>query len=234
MMMFRLSIRKLFPNRRSGNCRYALLMIVVAALGLGAAEALAQRKRQVSQMSPSEKQQLLDNHQRFLALAPEERDRLRELDRAIVADENAEQLRDVMQRYHDWLMANLSPTERARLLQLESEERIAQIQRRLENQTRRQENELSDEDIETIVDWVERRMRARVAACDRGAAVGAQPQRSATGHPFAVLAPGGDAGPITARHAERRRTPLLGPITQSSGSQDSGVGWWADRQTAVD
>jgi hypothetical protein len=91
------------------------------------------RRRQVAQMTPTEKAQLYRLWERFKALPKEERENIKKLERQISEDETADELRDVMRRYYHWCRT-LPAYQRLELQDYPIEERIAQI-RNLKRQT---------------------------------------------------------------------------------------------------
>jgi hypothetical protein len=128
---------------------------------------LADRRQRVEQMSPGEKQELGRLQRRFYGLDPDQRERLRRLHQAIDSDPQAERLRGIMTRYANWLKT-LPAGERAELLSLPPEERIARIRDLLQQQARSQmryllADKLSDRDLAAIALWTQGIVRQRQA-----------------------------------------------------------------------
>jgi hypothetical protein len=93
----------------------------------------AARKAYIRNLPIADQQDLLRNLQRFSALSPAEQQQLRALHAAIEAHPRAAQLRETLERYHEWLK-NLRPEERAELLELEPTARLARVEQLLKHQ----------------------------------------------------------------------------------------------------
>ena len=120
---------------------------------------LAARRQQIAGMQPAEQHELLRKFERFNALPVEEQERLRALQTAIDADPRAEELHQVLDRYHEWLKT-LTPAERADLAEMSPKERVDQIKRLQQRQHMAREREhqeelLSRSDRRAIVKWAE-------------------------------------------------------------------------------
>jgi hypothetical protein len=88
-----------------------------------------QRVERVKTLSPDQQAVLASQANRFAALAPEQREKLVELDRTIATDPQAKALRATVLGYHDWLnQPNFSPADRATIGRTE----VKQIVRRIE------------------------------------------------------------------------------------------------------
>lgn len=127
---------------------------------------LDEQRQQLASMSAEEKRELQRNQERFKALPPEERQRLRELHGQLAHDADSEPLWHVLEGYTRWLKT-LSSGQRADLLNLPPAERIAKIKQLLQQQESARlrgliTSELSDQDVKAIAQWmddlVERRM----------------------------------------------------------------------------
>jgi hypothetical protein len=115
-------------------------------------DALEARRAQISALPPAEQQELLRRQERFSALSVEEQDRLRALQAAIDADPNADRLRQVLARYHEWLKT-LTPSQRAKLADLAPKERVSEIKKIQEQQeTARDRSHRAD-----LLSWVDMR-----------------------------------------------------------------------------
>jgi len=144
----------------------SLPCLAIATLGLAGSSlpALAEddlhaRRATVATLSPAEQQELLQKQERFLALPPDEQDRLRSLQAAIDADPHGARYRQILSGYHEWLKT-LSPTERAELSELPPEQRI----KRIKDIQRHQQHErdhaqrmelLTSRDMRAILSWME-------------------------------------------------------------------------------
>ena len=143
------------PAIRSPRGRAALALVALAALlaaaGFGpASDALRERKSRVENMTAEEKEQLWRKYERFRVLPAAEQDRLRLLDAALEADAEAARLRQVIQRYQHWL-ERLSPAERAELISLDPQQRLARISQLRGEEARR----LGPQDAEAFAAWFE-------------------------------------------------------------------------------
>jgi len=110
-------------------------------------------------MSATEKKELQQKQDRFHRLAREEQNRLRRLHQGMSEDPQADRLRSVMERYTSWLKT-LPSGQRADLLGLPQNDRVAEIKRLIEEQEKRRlrslvTHELSDEDLAAIVTWMD-------------------------------------------------------------------------------
>jgi len=133
------------PNAKSsrpGRCRHAgrsqfgriqLLLLLGAACFISLAadngpsqKVLQQRRREIEQLSPAQKQRLADNRAYFEQLPAEEQERLRRLNAQINQQADAERLRAALARYAAWL-DSLPRTEREKLQSLPADERLAHV-----------------------------------------------------------------------------------------------------------
>ncbi|MBN2294639.1 MAG: hypothetical protein JXM70_19580 [Pirellulales bacterium] len=120
-------------NRRhflNGPLRFttAITMALFCLLLTGGADKqdLDARHRQIAQMTPSQKAQLYRLWERFEALPPEQRKNLRQLERQISIDKQADELKAVMARYYQWCRT-LPAYQRLELQELPIEQRIDKI-----------------------------------------------------------------------------------------------------------
>jgi hypothetical protein len=137
----------------------AVATVLSVASAAAAADDMASRRLQVSQMTPAEQQELLRKQEQFAALPLEEQDRLRALQAAIDTDAHADRLRQVLKNYHEWLKT-LSPAERAELAELAPEDRVKRIKQLQQRQrVARQEAQLAEvlsvKDMQAIIRWTE-------------------------------------------------------------------------------
>ena len=133
--------------------RLCLILMIL----LGAAESPTGLNG-LDSLSPRKQEELIRNRQRFDQLSAADQNRLRELYAAINADPEAERLKLVMERYHQWLKA-LPAGQRIELLDLPPEERLEQIRALRRREERQQFNELAARDLtvadrKAILDWV--------------------------------------------------------------------------------
>jgi hypothetical protein len=159
-------------KRNVGGRSGALLILCGAWIVLGpcAGSVLAgddreARRAQIAGLQTAEQQELLRKQERFNALPAEEQDRLRALQAALDADQNAERLQKVLKRYHEWLKT-LTPSQRAELADLPPQQRVEAIQRLQKQQQAARERMhraelLSREDVREIVRWTESFVWAR-------------------------------------------------------------------------
>ena len=90
------------------------------------AESLAQRRERIKNMSPAQKDQLLNRQQQFLKLEPAEQQRVRQLHEQLQRDPDAGKLRDVLGHYCQWL-AVLPAYRQAELKEVPPAQRVRQI-----------------------------------------------------------------------------------------------------------
>ena len=124
------------------------------------------RRAQIEQLSPSDKQRLLELSERFAVLEPAEQQRLRRLHAQLEAAPDAEALRQTMDRYQQWL-STLSALQRAELSQLPSAARVERIsqwmrERRAFESMPFHQYQLSQADREALAEWVEKTVLASI------------------------------------------------------------------------
>jgi hypothetical protein len=126
---------------------------------LPGAESLEESRRELEGLSATEKLDLQQKEQRFTRLSPQEQDRLRKLHRDITQDAQAGHLQHLMEHYTRWL--NTLPSgQRAEVLSLPPQERIAKIKQLMRQQATTGfghlvSQELTDEDLEAILAWLD-------------------------------------------------------------------------------
>ncbi len=113
----------------------------------------------VRSLPAAEKQELERKRDRFYRLPETEQQRLHRLHAELEASEDGPRLRQVMERYANWLR-ELPAGQRAELLSLPPESRLDQIRRLLQQQEAGRMRHyvagaLSDRDLQVIVDWME-------------------------------------------------------------------------------
>lgn len=148
-------------NRKIGGLTLVALASLVLLSRLAPAmesESEQARRERVAKMSVAEKEELRQKQERFVSLSPQEQERIRKLHEDLAADEDADKLRTVLERYHAWL-ATLSSAEKAELTSLPADERIKRIKAMMQKQEdERFRKEVSDkltsEDREAIMKWL--------------------------------------------------------------------------------
>jgi hypothetical protein len=144
--------------RSRGTLLAILILILSFAPALRAAEANVQRAERLAKMTAEQKDELLHKKERFDALSTDEKVRLRSLHDEIEATGHARQLHQTLSRYNDWLKT-LSSAERAELLGLDCDERIAKIKAILKRQEslrfREFAGNLPEQDRDAIYGWLE-------------------------------------------------------------------------------
>ena len=125
-----------------------------------------ERARVVQEMSLVEKEKLRKKWDHFKGLDQGAKEKNRLLYQQVVAHPQGERLHQVMVRYHEWL-SGLRSSQRADLLSLPPDERIARIQNIIREQEQRKfaellEKELPANDLTSISKWLEE-LWARVA-----------------------------------------------------------------------
>jgi hypothetical protein len=111
------------PNQRTCLVLGLGLILVAAGIATGLivraaddSELLAQPRSEVAALSPAEKDRLRGKHVRFVnKLNADEQEKLRRMDQELAGAPDAEELRGVMRRYHEWIKT-ISPTQRRDLL----------------------------------------------------------------------------------------------------------------------
>ena len=113
---------------RSWHSLGLLGIMALAAIGptAGTAEGISARRARIEQMSAAEKQLLREKKDRFDQLTEHEQDKLRLIHNQLEGDPDSERLTRVMENYFEWLKT-LSPGQRAELLELGVDERIARV-----------------------------------------------------------------------------------------------------------
>lgn len=109
--------------------------------------------------SPALKDELRRKLETFDRLDQSEQDRLRDLHANLEASPDRQRLEGVMLQYHEWL-TTLTANQRAGLLQLPAEEKIAEIRRLMQQQRQQEfqklvETKLAPEDVKAIFGWLD-------------------------------------------------------------------------------
>lgn len=136
-----------------GAAPAALAPLAAAARG----DEAALRER-VAALSAPEKEVLRQKRERFERLPAEEQQRLRSLDAELAAAADRDRLRRVMFRYHDWLQT-LASGQRADLLTMAADARLAEMKRIRDDQARERlrrlaMTRLTPEDARVIFTWL--------------------------------------------------------------------------------
>jgi hypothetical protein len=136
-----------------------LLAVLLACSSLTADDDLAGRREKLSQLTASQRQQLLRKQQRFAALDSDQRQRLRQLQKQLESDPQGPRLHKVLDAYYDWLKT-LTTSERAELVDLPAKERVEQIKKLRRQQAARviasgEPGLLTPDDLKTVGRWME-------------------------------------------------------------------------------
>jgi len=160
------------------TCERGLLLLVtgvlIAATALPAAADQAAAPADAGQdragqdlagLSPAEKKELQGKQERFYRLDPQAQDEMRQLHDDLARAADAPRLQAVLTRYSRWLQT-LSSGQRADLLSLPPDERVAEIKRLLQQQTASRmrsyvPRKLADDDLQAIANWVEQMVQRR-------------------------------------------------------------------------
>jgi len=138
----------------------AILLGLTIAAPLYAMDWLAERRQQVEQLTPAEKEELNEKYEKFLALPTDEQEQLRVLHQKLDTDPQGDKLRGVMHRYYDWLKT-LPPGERADLLSQPETDRLLTIKKIKQHQEALavklpDGSHLAIADIQVLSDWVKK------------------------------------------------------------------------------
>lgn len=142
-------------------------------------------RQRLEAMTASEKEELRRKKERFDRLPAEQQDRLRELHEQLSRDPQSARLRQVMVRYSEWLKS-LPSGQRAELVSMPPDERIAHIKKYLEQQERQRFHELvlkklKPEDYGIILRWFEEKLLAELTPEQRKEVAGVRdPRRRVT------------------------------------------------------
>lgn len=137
---------------RRGIC--AVVVLAIFGRTARADETLAERRARVNQMDAHEREQLSQNYERFMNLDPEDQDRLRSLHDDLEAAPDRDELRQVMQNFHEWLNT-LPANQRMTLAALPDEDRLKRIDQIRAFQTK-QKHRASPQDLHAIVAWAKK------------------------------------------------------------------------------
>ncbi|MFM8251143.1 MAG: hypothetical protein ACKOBW_06060 [Planctomycetota bacterium] len=137
-----------------------LLNVTVPAPPASAEETLEERRARLKQLAPDELWQLAIKQERFQQLPPARQADLRKFHGDLQTDPQADKLQEILNRYHEFLQT-LPAAQRAELLSLSAEERVARI--RKIQQDRQKEDErrqgggrpIDPADQKAILDWLD-------------------------------------------------------------------------------
>jgi len=132
----------------------ALLALLAVSSWAVADESIEERRARVEQMDAEQKDQLLQNYQRFVRLDEAERERLRKLHGDLETAADQAELRNVLQRYNDWLN-DLPPNQRADVLAAPPEERLKKIESLTAAQKKQESSRLGAADIDAMRSWIQ-------------------------------------------------------------------------------
>lgn len=123
---------------------------------LDGAEVTANRQR-FEQMNGTEKSELIRKWNRFKELPEDKQNKYREFHQQLEAEPNSESLREVLDRYSDWLL-NVAPAQRVAFKEGELEQRIVavrdeHIQQFLRTIGTDDQTRLLIEDAKTLLSW---------------------------------------------------------------------------------
>ncbi|HEY2839388.1 MAG TPA: hypothetical protein VGJ26_09575 [Pirellulales bacterium] len=135
-------------------CVATLILLLSACAQESAAETLEERRARVEQMDAEQKEQLLQNYQRFIRLDEAERERLRKLHGEIDAAPDQTELRSVLQRYNDWLN-DLTSDQRAEITSTPPEERLKKVESLIASQKKQESFRLAPTDVEAMRTWIQ-------------------------------------------------------------------------------
>ena len=126
--------------------------------------ALAAGRARIEQMSQAELDRLARSRQRFNELSAPEQQQLRDLQAAIESSPRSAELLRVMDAYHAWLKT-LSPGQRAELVELPFEQRVAEIKRlRVEHQQTEALRSIGLSDVRELSNWLRAHYEPRILA----------------------------------------------------------------------
>jgi hypothetical protein len=132
-------------------------------------DTLEQRKQRLRNMSDAEKHNLLQKKRLFDQLPPDEQADLRKLHQELVGHPDYDHLRVTLERYNAWLRS-LPPGERAQLISLPADQRLARIREIMRTQEMQRfrmlvDGSLSKEDKLVIQGWLDEFIEANEAEC---------------------------------------------------------------------
>ena len=113
-----------------------------------------ERRAYIEGLTPHDRKDLSERRERFLALTPDARQRMGNLDRELAADPRAAELREVLARYGQWLLT-LSLDVRAELRGLKPEERLARISQLRKLDQQKIERQQAQQNLRVTLHWLQ-------------------------------------------------------------------------------
>jgi hypothetical protein len=135
-----------------------------------------QRLDRLKSMDAAEKEKLLRQKDRFDQLSPEEQQRLRDFHESLTLAPDGEQLFGVLHRYCEWLKT-LTSAERAELTSLAPDSRVARIRELMKEQEKQRVRRLANlsyEEGQTVLAWLDQLIEPREAELMAAISVPAQ------------------------------------------------------------
>jgi hypothetical protein len=115
-------------------------------------------QERLQSLSDSERDELNKQRDRFAKMSPDEQERFRAFHDALAGDSRAKRLYQVMQKYREWL-ASLSAEQRAKVLDLPVDKRVAEIKKIVADQDRKWlgefGSELKGQDVRALTNFVQ-------------------------------------------------------------------------------
>lgn len=153
-------LRRLRYIGRSRNFRIGLViglsaLVMLASIGSIVARPSRETERaKVAALAEPDRDKLLRNYDRFIALDKTEQNRLIELHRQLASDPHQAHLRRVMENYYSWLK-DLQPGQRADLHKLTGTELVERVAK-LRNDQQRQDAAHADRTV--LAAWMEQQI----------------------------------------------------------------------------
>ncbi|GAA4431770.1 hypothetical protein [Bremerella cremea] len=129
-------------NRSFITAATIIAVVLVTALIGVSQETLSERSERIAAMSATDKAELRVKLERFERLPSDERNRRIELNDALESHPEGEQLREVMDRYYDWLKT-VDQSDRIKLQGMPVDQRIVEIKKIIGFQERQRFDELT-------------------------------------------------------------------------------------------
>jgi hypothetical protein len=124
-----------------------------------AGDSLDERRQRLESMSDAEKHALLKKKREFDNLTRSEKQRLRDFYQRLQENSDRERLQKILTRYDEWLMS-LKPGQKAQLLELPADQRIARIKEIQQEQDTQRfrmlvRGHLKEDDLQAIRKWLD-------------------------------------------------------------------------------
>ncbi len=135
----------------------ASALLLVALVAIAASQENADERDRLANLSTTEKEELRRKRDQFQQLDDGEKSRLRELHTTLSSSPDRARLEETMLQYHEWLKT-LPGKERAELLKLPTEQKLAEIKRLMQDQRSQQFRKLvatppEPNDVRAIFAW---------------------------------------------------------------------------------